>query len=281
MTREPKVPGTDPASDVASEDGFLSRWSRRKREIADELATPQPASAPVAIQGAVATKEAHEPPADPDQVAATAAREKQELDELIARLPPVESIAKDTDVTGFLDARIPDVLRNAALRAAWSADPAIRDFLNDAREYALDYNTPGAAYGYGPLTESDLDLKAMVHQIFGDAPKVEKPEGEAEDTAQDVENREDVPQSLISSTDASCEISDTESQPVIAASQHTVALESVRRSEPALNLSKLQQKQSDMSSDSFAALRHDQHDVTLTNSNISGFQRRGGRATPA
>jgi hypothetical protein len=144
--------------------GFLSRWSRVKLERQGEVAKGNslaPASEPIPESVAL----------DAKQVSEQKEREATELQALLDALPKVEDITASTDVTGFLNARIPDILRNAALRAAWSADPAIRDFLNDAREYALDYNTPGAAHGYGPLTDSDrASLGEMVRNIFGEPP---------------------------------------------------------------------------------------------------------------
>ncbi|MGL4729365.1 MAG: DUF3306 domain-containing protein, partial [Bosea sp. (in: a-proteobacteria)] len=151
------------------EGGFLSRWSRRKREVQaeDVVAKVRPTEALPVAEEISATSEA----ASGLSEAEAAEAAQKELDELIASLPKVEEITASTDVTGFLDKRIPDMLRNAALRAAWSSDPAIRDFLNDAREYALDYNTPGAAPGYGLLSDSErADAAEFVKTLFSDAP---------------------------------------------------------------------------------------------------------------
>jgi hypothetical protein len=167
MSEDRKSGSGQPAP--GEEGGFLSRWSRRKRDIAaqgkatEEVAPPlaEPVLPPPDTTGEPALSEAE-----------LAERRQKELDELIAALPRVEDINASTDITGFLDARIPDVLRNAALRATWISDPAIRDFLNDAREYALDYNTPGMAPGYGPLSESERSQAVeFVKTLFSDAPK--------------------------------------------------------------------------------------------------------------
>jgi len=45
-----------------------------------------------------------------------------------ATLPPIESIDAQTDITVFLRSGVPEGLRLAALRRAWTVDPAIRDF---------------------------------------------------------------------------------------------------------------------------------------------------------
>ncbi len=154
----------EPPEAPENEGGFLGRWSRLKRERQCKAAEAQILPPPAENDPALAAQEAR-------KLEERQEREAAELQELLDSLPKVDEITASTDITGFLNGRIPDVLRNAALRAAWSADPAIRDFLNDAREYALDYNTPGAAYGYGPLTDSDrAGLGEMVRNIFGDAP---------------------------------------------------------------------------------------------------------------
>ncbi|MBL7309634.1 DUF3306 domain-containing protein, partial [Escherichia coli] len=81
-------------------------------------------------------------------------------------LPSLEALTAETDLTPFLRAGIPAVLRNAALRRMWSLDPAIRDFVSEAREYAYDWNSPGGVPGLGPLLPSD-DVQAMLGRLLG------------------------------------------------------------------------------------------------------------------
>jgi hypothetical protein len=81
-------------------------------------------------------------------------------------LPPVESIDAATDVTAFLRKGIPQELSRAALRRAWSADPAIRDFVGLA-ENAWDFNDPNAMAGFGPLDYSAEQVGALVRRIVG------------------------------------------------------------------------------------------------------------------
>ena len=117
--------------------GFLERWSRRKRAAAE---TPEPAEAPDATEVAAEPAPLPEPPpeaepeADPD---------------LLASLPPVETITATTDIRGFLQPGVPQALRNAALRAAWTADPVIRDYRDPAVDYFWDWNAPGGVPGGG------------------------------------------------------------------------------------------------------------------------------------
>jgi TorA maturation chaperone TorD len=77
-------------------------------------------------------------------------------------LPPIESIVADTDIRQFLQAQVPEELTRAALRSAWTADPAIRDFIGIA-ENQWDFNDHAAMAGFGPLKASDY----LVAQALG------------------------------------------------------------------------------------------------------------------
>ena len=69
-----------------------------------------------------------------------------------------------TDITGFLQKGVPEHLRNAALQQSWALDPAIRNYVNPALEYAYDWNTPGGVPGTGELG-AGMDVARMVLQI--------------------------------------------------------------------------------------------------------------------
>lgn len=130
-----------------SEDKFLARWSRLKQEAKATATQPDPAmhdnlqSAP--------------PPATKDEVAFD-----------LSSLPSIDSITSATDIKAFLRKGIPQELTRAALRRAWSADPAIRDFVGLA-ENAWDFNDPSAMPGFGPLDCSEAELAAFVDRIIG------------------------------------------------------------------------------------------------------------------
>ena len=79
-----------------------------------------------------------------------------------------------TDITGFLQKGVPEHLRNAALRKSWALDPAIRNYVNPALEYAYDWNTPGGVPGSGEIG-AGMDVARMVLQIMGDGPTAEPP----------------------------------------------------------------------------------------------------------
>ncbi|HEV7260091.1 MAG TPA: DUF3306 domain-containing protein [Bosea sp. (in: a-proteobacteria)] len=137
------------------EEGFLSRWSRRKREQAEpeatRAATPAEMSAPAEAGLSPTVPAESEPEIEP---------------------PALDLVDKDFDLAPWLKRNVPESWKLAALRRAWESDPAIAGFENPARDYALDWNTPGGAPGYGPLTESD-DVAGMLRSIFGEKPEPE------------------------------------------------------------------------------------------------------------
>src|SRR5438477_12419402 len=135
-----------------SDEEFLARWSRRKREAKAAVDAPPPAETPDPAPSATAENPAN-----------------AEVD--LANLPPVESITAATDVTAFLRHGIPPELSRAALRRAWAADPAIRDFVGLA-ENAWDFNDPNAMPGFGPLDCSKEQLATLVDGIVGRARSV-------------------------------------------------------------------------------------------------------------
>src|SRR5438132_10014543 len=131
-----------------SEDKFLARWSRRKQEA--KASATQPADL------------MH----DDVQSAAPAAVKDDEVELDLSHLPSIDSITSATDIKAFLRKGIPQELTRAALRRAWSADPAIRDFVGLA-ENAWDFNDPNAMPGFGPLDCSAEQLKALADRVVG------------------------------------------------------------------------------------------------------------------
>lgn len=138
--------------------GFLSRWSRRKRAaVAPPPAVPaQPEAAPLQI---VAPPDAA-PAFDP------------------ASLPPVESLTAESDFAGFLREEVPAALRRAALRRAWTLDPAIRDFAGPA-DYAWDFNAPEGMAGFS--LELTGDVGRLLAQAIGSGGAAEEKAPEEED----------------------------------------------------------------------------------------------------
>jgi Protein of unknown function (DUF3306) len=172
---------------------FLSRWSRRKRE-AGAVTSPREVDAPKRSEGAAG--EGAFPQAGPVEGAphpnplpasrgegaeAPASAPPPAFD--AASLPSIESIAAGTDISVFLKPGVPVDLARAALRRAWVADPAIRDFVGLA-ENAWDFNAPGGVPGFEPLRAVD-DVQRLAAQLMGATPAAasESP-GAAADAAQ-------------------------------------------------------------------------------------------------
>ena len=132
---------------------FLARWSRLKRERKSGGSGEAPPSA-----GATAPDAEAKPDAAP-----APGPEAEPLDP--AELPRLEDLTADSDLSRFLDPRIPSELRNAAIKRMWSLDPTIRDFIEVA-EWQWDWNTPGGTPGYGPL-EPGTDVASLVAQATG------------------------------------------------------------------------------------------------------------------
>lgn len=144
-----------------SGEGFLSRWSRRKRGVEPEAAPEPPA------HGGAAPMPAALPAALPDPAAAVA----DAFDP--ASLPPLESLGPESDFTAFLRPNVPALLRQAALRRMWSLDPGIRDFVGPA-DYAWDFNAPDGVPGFS--LELGGDLRKLLAQAIGAPPEPEEDE---------------------------------------------------------------------------------------------------------
>ena len=87
-----------------------------------------------------------------------------------ATLPPIESIDAQTDITVFLQNGVPDELRRAALRRAWTVDSRIRDF-KELQENDWNFNDPKGVPGFGELGP-EVDVNRMVAEIRGETPRL-------------------------------------------------------------------------------------------------------------
>lgn len=217
-------------------ESFLTRWSRLKRE------PEQPASEPPA------SADADSAPAEPAQAddPASAAVDASEAAPDLSALPPIESITAETDIRAFLTPGVPAQLTRAALRRAWSSDPAIRDFVG-LSENAWDFNAPDAMPGFGPLAPSDA-IRRMAANLFGkgeqepsiatssttekaESPQVSEPLprdaderiGASEDAASSAEEPASSPDDTISSAQAGT-ADEPDDQPTAVRSHHGGAL---------------------------------------------------------
>jgi hypothetical protein len=136
--------------DEDREEGFLGRWARRKKE-AQQPATPVTAE-------------------QPDAPAPASQASPPEPEAEMVEPPSLDLVDKDFDLAHWLKQNVPEEWKLKALRRAWESDPAISGYLDPARDYALDWNTPGGAPGYGPLSESD-NVEEMLASIFGKPPE--------------------------------------------------------------------------------------------------------------
>jgi hypothetical protein len=136
---------------MSGDESFLARWSRRKRGAAAQSDAQEnpPSAAEIAKPVSPITGKA--PPA--------------------TSLPPIESIESASDIKAFLAPDVPLELTRAALRRAWTVDPAIRDFIG-LSENAWDFNAPGGVPGFGSLELQEV--RRLVTQ-FLDEPQAADP----------------------------------------------------------------------------------------------------------
>ncbi|MSO67580.1 MAG: DUF3306 domain-containing protein [Pseudolabrys sp.] len=157
---------------MSEPENFMSRWSRRKRvaEAAPETPAPTGAAAPDA------SVPEDKPGSNPAFARApeTSAAPESAFDP--ASLPSLDSIGAQTDIRPFLRAGVPSELRLAALRRAWTMDPAIRDYKGLA-ENDWDFTVPNSMTGFGEI-EPGTDIKKMLAQIFDETPRLDEPVAE-------------------------------------------------------------------------------------------------------
>jgi hypothetical protein len=142
---------------MSEPESFLARWSRRKAESGERQVSP---AEPAPADGEAKPDGQEASPASPPVTGEPAA----DFDP--ASLPPIESIAAGADIRPFLQSGVPAELMRAALRRAWTTDPAIRDFVGIA-ENQWDFNDPTAMPGFGPLTAADR-AATLAAQMPGD-----------------------------------------------------------------------------------------------------------------
>jgi hypothetical protein len=140
-------------------DNFFSRWSRRKQEAGERTEKKEATGNPPA-----------EPVEESEPGGVASAPETAPLPKLdVESLPPIESISAETDITAFMRTGVPEALKRAALRRAWSSDPAVRDFVGLNENY-WDVAGADGIPGFGDL-DPNLDVKRMVSELFGEVPR--------------------------------------------------------------------------------------------------------------
>jgi Protein of unknown function (DUF3306) len=126
---------------MSADESFLTRWACRKRAGAAKA------------RGEAQPKESEEGAAPEAAAGSLPPGEAQSLVDP-GSLPPIETIGAGSDIRPFLTSGVPVDVTRAALRRAWSADPAIRDFVG-LSENSWDFNAAGGVPGFGSLTMED------------------------------------------------------------------------------------------------------------------------------
>ncbi|MFO8142613.1 MAG: DUF3306 domain-containing protein [Marinobacter sp.] len=135
----------------------LQRWSRKKTNASKEpeLAPPQTV----------------EPELSPEEQELTINEALPEIEVLEKyHLPDPNAIELGTDIKGFMQKEIPELLRRKALRSLWTSNPvlAVLDGLNDYDEDFTDAANTGKV----------IQTLYKVGQGFDRTPKVEEKAGE-------------------------------------------------------------------------------------------------------
>jgi hypothetical protein len=131
---------------MSESEKFLKRWSKRKAAERDRSTAEQPPAEDRTdnqTSSAASTKEQVGAPVSSDEICD------------LSQLPSLDSIGASTDITAFLRPGVPAELTRAALRRAWTSDPAIRDFVGLV-ENGWDFNDPSAMPGFGPISPQEV-----------------------------------------------------------------------------------------------------------------------------
>jgi hypothetical protein len=152
-------------SDEHYDEHFLARWSRRKQAAAANAPAKAEDAAATSAEPAETRPATTVAPVTPS-VQAASIPPQPAFDP--ASLPPLDSITATTDVRNFLASGVPATLTREALRRAWVADPAIRDFVG-LQDYDWDFTKPGSMAGFGELGQ-EHDVAEMVARVFGELP---------------------------------------------------------------------------------------------------------------
>ncbi len=135
---------------MSGDNGFLSRWARRKAQAAKPQ-LPDPGADQDVEHSVETTVPVH------SEILAS-------FD--ISKLPSIDSLTSQSDLSMFMQFGVPETLRNQALRHMWVTDTSIRDYVG-LSDYAWDFHTPGALPGHGEL-DAGTDVARLVRQFTND-----------------------------------------------------------------------------------------------------------------
>ncbi len=147
-----------------TDEGFLSRWSRRKKEVALEEAVP---GSMVDLGSTVVDENGQE--LSPEQAEQKEPTEQERLDALNELtdddMPDVDTLDESSDYAGFMSSNVSDALRKMALRKLFAGESYnVRDGLD---EYDGDYTS------FEKLDPSTI-TSDMKHMIEVEAKRLEE-----------------------------------------------------------------------------------------------------------
>jgi hypothetical protein len=79
-------------------------------------------------------------------------------------LPAIETIDAGSDIRAFLTPGVPTELKIAALRRAWSSDPAICEFVGLSEDLG-DFNAPETIFGFGSIDKEKI--QGLLERVLG------------------------------------------------------------------------------------------------------------------
>lgn len=141
-----------------SDEDFLSRWSRRKAD--QKGSEPAPSAEPPAAS-----------PEGADLPEGTDSGEAPDEAAIVAELPDIESLDKESDFSAFMKQGVPDALRRQALRKLWKVNPVF-GFLDGMNDYDEDFT----------ITTSIAGGVKTLYQVGKGMVREEEEEEEKEDT---------------------------------------------------------------------------------------------------
>jgi len=160
-----------------AEKTFINRWSQTKLADTDKVDEPDQLAEAL-------------PDGSGDEVATTE-------EQVVADLPPIESLDGDSDYTGFLGENVPEELARKALRKLWTSNPVFAN-LDGLNDYDDDYSALGivemvveTAYkvGKGLVEEDEAEIE---EELAEDEAVSEDPVAEQESS----EHADDEPSQL-------------------------------------------------------------------------------------
>lgn len=174
------------ADETGDDGGFLSRWSRRKREVeAAEAAEAAEAQTPDVV--------------DPEAVA----REAEELEQnrLAAEAVDIDSMKAGDDFGLFMKRGVPELLRRKALRKLWRSNPVFAN-LDGLNDYDEDFRNP-AHNRYTSLWQLGRGFLSTEEQSTQQATgRLTRPESEADAVSAEAEDQGEAGAGADSAADA-------------------------------------------------------------------------------